>query len=171
MKFIFDDEIDVNPSDWPIDKNGQCTTDRLNALAYALQKYHKENPIKTPIDLTVYEHKPRLKVYISGPITGKPNGNRSAFFAIGALLSTNGYSPINPHEVLCGVPQPRWTDYMKSDIKVMLDCDAVAMLPGWFWSRGARLEHRLARKLDIPVWYFCLKKNKLLGIKVLTNPV
>jgi hypothetical protein len=112
-----------------------------------------------------------VKVYISGPITGHENGNRAEFFATGALLRSAGYSPINPHEVLCAAPCPAWTDYLKADIKAMLDCDAVAMLPGWFWSRGARLERRIARKLDIPVWYFGLKKSKLLGIKVLTKPV
>ena len=39
---------------------------------------------------------------------------------------------------------PTWFDYMKVDIKALLECDYVYMLPGWKKSNGARIEKFIA---------------------------
>jgi len=43
------------------------------------------------------------------------------------------------------------TDYMRRDIQAILDSQAIAMLPGWRQSEGARLEHHVAVALGMTV--------------------
>lgn len=70
------------------------------------------------------------------------------------MIEQAGYVPVNP---LCnGLPaSATWEDHMKVDIKLMLDCDVVYLLPGWEDSKGARIEKELADVLGIPcIQYF-----------------
>lgn len=41
---------------------------------------------------------------------------------------------------------------MRSDLRALLDCDAIYMLPGWSRSRGARLEARVARACGLRIF-------------------
>jgi hypothetical protein len=94
-----------------------------------------------------------MKVYISGPISGKPEGNRPAFAVASEKLKGLGFDPINPHDVGDQLPgTPTWLDYMKVDIKAMLDARAIFVLPGWRDSRGAMVEVRLAEMLELPLF-------------------
>ncbi len=52
-----------------------------------------------------------------------------------------------------GIEAMRWEDYMKEDIRVMMDCDEVHMLPDWRESRGASLERDIAIRLGMKVIY------------------
>jgi len=91
-----------------------------------------------------------MKCYISGPITGMPDGNKKAFAYEATLLHWLGMRPVNPHDN--GLPDGLdWVDYMRADIKLLMDCDTISMLPGWTDSRGARLEHLLATELGLAV--------------------
>ena len=91
-----------------------------------------------------------MKIYISGPITGKPNFNREAFTQAAEAIRAAGHEPVNPHELNAhlGDDQP-WEEYLKRDIAALVNCDAIFMLYGWHESRGARLENKIARKLKI----------------------
>lgn len=40
-----------------------------------------------------------MRVYIAGPIAGKPNGNREKFQQAADLLVGLGYEPVNPHDI------------------------------------------------------------------------
>jgi hypothetical protein len=98
------------------------------------------------------------KVYICGPISGLPDGNKEAFKNAEDWLRRLGMFPINPH-VLCidivrshkGTDAELWTKCMKRDISFMLDCDYVVLLPGWHKSRGAIVEINTASAVGIPV--------------------
>lgn len=90
----------------------------------------------------------RGKVYISGPITGIDFGNRFAFSCARNALELCGYEAVDPSEVQLG-DDATWTDYMRADLKLLLDCDYIYMLEGWENSRGARLERELAENLKI----------------------
>lgn len=95
--------------------------------------------------------KGKIRVYISGPISGIKDGNRPAFYRAAERLTDMGYMPINPHEIpppACGTS---WEDYMRADIAELLECDAIHLLPGWESSRGAWLEHVIAEALSMPV--------------------
>jgi uncharacterized protein DUF4406 len=109
-----------------------------------------------------------VKVYIAGPITGLPDHNRAAFAAAEAWLSAAGCTPVNPHTVAHAhpgrtcPPGERHTEgdethpygcWIRADVKALLDCDAVALLPGWSQSRGARHELATAVICSMPVHY------------------
>ena len=90
----------------------------------------------------------RGKVYISGPITGIDFGNRFAFMCARSALELCGYEVVDPSEVKLD-DEATWTDYMRADLKLLLDCDYIYMLEGWEDSKGARIERELAENLGI----------------------
>jgi len=88
-----------------------------------------------------------IRLYLSGRITG--NDNYREDFAEGrAGLENAGYDVCDPADF--GFAEDvAWEDAMKHDIREMLGCDGVALLPSWEKSRGACIEARLARELGI----------------------
>lgn len=90
------------------------------------------------------------RVYISGPMSGMPEHNFPAFHAEAARLRALGYDVVNPAE-LNPEPGKTWEECMKVDLRELLDCDLVALLPDWEKSRGARKEMELALLVCIPV--------------------
>ncbi len=83
-----------------------------------------------------------MTLYLSGPITAETEQEEETntlLFSTEALhLRELGYLVINPAALgrLGG-----WREYMGRDISLLLaHADHVAMLPGWFRSRGALLE-------------------------------
>jgi hypothetical protein len=96
---------------------------------------------------------PAKKVYISGPITGKPYGNADLFGQAAAWVTHQGHIPINPHWLKHNHGKT-WLEYMREDLKAMMDCDEILMLPGFTESKGAMVEHELARALGLPIKHY-----------------
>ena len=91
------------------------------------------------------------KIYISGKITDNPNYTAD-FEAAELALKIAGFQPVNPAEER--LPDgATWADYMRQDLKLLCDCDAIYMLNGWRESVGAKIEHKLARDLGIEIIY------------------
>ena len=91
------------------------------------------------------------KIYISGKITDNPN-YKAEFEAAELALKIAGFQPVNPAEE--HLPDgATWADYMRHDIKLLSDCDAIYMLNGWRESAGARIEHKLAQDLGMGIIY------------------
>lgn len=92
-----------------------------------------------------------MKVYLAGPMTGLPDHNFPAFHAATQALREAGYDVVSPAEenpvADHSRPEP-WAYYIRRDLRVLLDCDAIALLPGWEASRGACLEKSIAEALD-----------------------
>jgi nucleoside 2-deoxyribosyltransferase len=90
------------------------------------------------------------KIYISGKITN--NANYKADFKDAEIaLKSAGFQPVNPAEE--HLPDgATWADYMRHDIKLLCDCDAIYMLNGWRESAGAKIEYMLARDLGIEIY-------------------
>jgi len=92
------------------------------------------------------------RIYIAGPMTGLPELNFPAFHAAAARLREAGWEAVNPAENFGGrTDMPRET-YLRADVILLAQCEAVAMLPGWQESRGAKLEYLLARELGMPIY-------------------
>lgn len=91
------------------------------------------------------------RIYIAGPMTGLPEFNYPAFHAEAERLRALGYEVENPAEN----PDPQcgtWLGYMRMAIRQLMTCDAIALLPGWQWSRGARIERWLSGMLGFGVF-------------------
>ncbi|WP_302796939.1 DUF4406 domain-containing protein [Adlercreutzia equolifaciens] len=101
------------------------------------------------------------RLYISGPVTGKPDDNRVAFSHAQRCLVGAGYVAEIPHDyVPSGTPHE---DAMALSVNQMTSCkhsfqlgatrkryDGLALLPGWEQSEGARLEKAVAEACGIP---------------------
>ena len=100
-----------------------------------------------------------MKLYVAGPMTGRPQFNIPAFDAAAAALRAQGHIVVNPAEE--DSPAVRaaalasktgdakdlnstgetWGDLLARDVKIIADgIDGIVLLPGWQHSRGAKLE-------------------------------
>lgn len=91
-----------------------------------------------------------MRVYISGPMSGIPDFNFPAFHTAAAALRAKGFDVVNPAEVNVDAAMT-WEQCLRTDIKLLCDCDALALLPGWENSKGAHLEVHVAHRLGIKV--------------------
>ena len=92
------------------------------------------------------------RVYLSGPMTGIAEFNYPAFMAAEAELRRIGYDVVNPANVKPdGVPS--WVNYLRADLRAMLTCDAIALMPGWENSKGARMELFVASGVEMKVLF------------------
>lgn len=117
-----------------------------------------------------HKQAPAARVYISGPISGLPNGNRYAFEMAEQLVVDCGHLAVNPqklnhehegrgcrgrdnvrHPSDTTVEQHLYGCYMAADLLALLDCDIIDMLAGWTGSRGARLEYEVAEACGLEI--------------------
>ncbi len=91
-----------------------------------------------------------LRIYISGPMTGFRDLNFPVFNAAAEALRANGMDVVNPAEENPDKGST-WNACLRSDIKRLCDCNAVAMLPGWRNNKGALLERHIARQLGMQI--------------------
>lgn len=89
------------------------------------------------------------RVYVSGPMTGLPNLNFPAFYAEADRLRALGYEVVNPAEINEGVTD--WHACLRNDLRELLTCDAIVLLPNWHGSKGAHLEVHVAHRVGIAV--------------------
>lgn len=109
-----------------------------------------------------------MNVYLAGPMRGIPLFNFPAFTAAAQRLHDMGHFVINPVDLdrAAGFhPEdlpPDWDwntlpegfdmkEAAKRDLDAIMSCDAIAMLPGWEQSTGARGEHGVAKWLGLDV--------------------
>lgn len=104
------------------------------------------------------------RVFISGPISDKPNLNRGAFHAEEILLLEAGHTVFSPFHVTSpseetleewgGLGSEKaWRYFMRICVGQIPLCDEMRMLPDWQNSRGSVWEHRIAQMLGIPITY------------------
>jgi nucleoside 2-deoxyribosyltransferase len=85
-----------------------------------------------------------MKFYLSGPMTGLPEYNYPAFREAAEFLRAGGLQVMSPHEALGGHGDRTREEYMREDLKQLLECDAIIMLPDWHLAAGAKLELEIA---------------------------
>lgn len=96
-----------------------------------------------------------MRIYVAGPMTGIPEFNYPAFREAGENLVKRGHEVLNPvdSEKLNATGKPQsWAWYMRHALRMVLDAEALAVLPGWEGSRGACLEISVADELGMPVY-------------------
>lgn len=115
-----------------------------------------------------------MKIYLAGPMSGISEFNYPAFHAAAAKLRADGHEVFSPaeHDIeVHGVDISKGNDNgcdkqaardhgfdrrkaLKADLEfICLHADAIAMLPGWEKSRGAKAERATAIALGLEVIY------------------
>ncbi|MCM1168816.1 MAG: DUF4406 domain-containing protein [Bacteroides sp.] len=94
-----------------------------------------------------------LRIYISGKVTGMPLESVRGKFAVAkAFLESIGFEAVNPME--SGLPADApWEQHMVKDFEMLLSCDAIYMMSDWVESKGASIEHDIAKRLDIKMFF------------------
>ena len=96
-------------------------------------------------------------VYISGPMSGLENYNYPAFHANAAFLRDSGWDVLSPAELDADLginadvvmTEEIYLDIIKHDYAALIKSDAIAFMPGWEKSRGAKLESDFANVLKL----------------------
>lgn len=114
-------------------------------------------------NMAPFPYKPTC--YLSGMMTGLPYFNFPAFDKAAEMLATSGwkvYSPAendrekglqeDPEGLEIQSDNVTFKDLMKTDLWQVCDSDAVFVLPGWEYSKGALLEVIVAQKVGVPVY-------------------
>ena len=101
-----------------------------------------------------------MKVYIAGPMRGRPLFNFPAFDEAEQLLLEMGWEVYNParadreldgFDPTTGANMLAIEQYARRDYEAILTCQAIAMLPGWRDSDGATKEYAVATGLNLAV--------------------
>lgn len=115
--------------------------------------------------------KEKLKIYVSGPMTGYKDYNYPKFERIAAELRAKGYDVVNPssevkpmlnngkeitidklHKMMDNgqiSEKEAWRCFLRGDIVALLvECNAIYMLKNWKKSKGARMERTNAKRMD-----------------------
>ena len=100
-------------------------------------------------------------VYIAGPMSGIKDYNFPAFFKAQRRWAKEGHLVFNPaaqpgESEITKLPDDQVQDMfptlIRRDIALILQCSAIAVLPGWINSRGAKFEAHLACVLGLPIF-------------------
>lgn len=83
-----------------------------------------------------------MTVYLSGPITGKPD-YREAFEKAAELVRSFGDEPVNPAG-LEPTPGKPAHEYLLEDLQALSRCGGIYFLPGARDSRGSMIERAFA---------------------------
>lgn len=92
-----------------------------------------------------------MTTYIAGPMTGHPDFNYPAFAYAATVLRAKGIDARSPHEIDNEGQEQSWQWYMRRALRMLLECDAITLLPGWETSRGACCERSVAEALGMTI--------------------
>ena len=118
----------------------------------------KENPKNVGQGLYIrtdhgYQWDPKIRVYISGPITGTKD-YAMRFAEAEAKLEKMGFSVFNPARVNAELPESLGhEEYMEISMAMLGMCDGIYMLNGWRDSRGACREYGYAMGKGLRIWH------------------
>ena len=100
----------------------------------------------------------KKRIYISGKISGLDYKVASDIFeAKEKELLEKGYEVVNPFKIspeaneLKEGGKPSWSDHMRADIRALCLCDEIYMLDNWVKSKGAIIEFRVAKDLELNI--------------------
>ena len=98
------------------------------------------------------------RIYIAGPMTGKPDLNRDEFYKAAKRLgeSKSYFEVIDPHGVAIDEfwdEETPLSEVASVLLGLLTNCDAIYMLRGWEQSKGATAEHAVAKWIGLEIIY------------------
>jgi hypothetical protein len=108
-----------------------------------------------------------LKMYLAGPMSGRPNLNFDAFHEAEEYLRGlgRGFDVYNPAKDDDANPNQPLNYYLRRDFPELMKCDGIVMLPGWRDSKGAMRELRVARWMGMNAYELVNGELDLMGIE------
>ena len=105
---------------------------------------------------------PPKRIFVSGKYSGDSNEEIDKYICLaesaGIELLRAGYDVFVPHTMTAHwddkAPDILWGRYIDMCIRYLKDCDAIAMLPNWHKSPGARLEYEYAKRFEKPIYIY-----------------
>lgn len=82
----------------------------------------------------------KMRIYISGPISGLPYDQvRARFERDKRDLAAADFEPVSPLDN--GLPPDApWEEHMKRDLAILATCDGIHLQTGWEKSKGCQIE-------------------------------
>lgn len=94
-----------------------------------------------------------MKGYLSGPMLGYGELNYPLFAAWAEYLRDLGHEVLVPSEV--PPPSEDYENpiayYMRADIAMILESQCLWMIPGWTYSKGAKIEAAVGMAIGLPL--------------------
>ena len=100
--------------------------------------------------------KNKMRIYVCGPIP--------LFDEASQICESQGMTPVSPAEL----DREAGMDIIKRDLKALLDCDAICLLPNWDRSTGAIAELAVAEWANLTIYVYD-EEDKV--VKVLTDRI
>lgn len=94
----------------------------------------------------------KARIYVCGPMRGRPHHNVPAFEQATRELREDGWAVVSPVDVgrlYANDPDVPGSEYLREDLLHLARCYAIALLPGWEASVGARCEVAVAITLGL----------------------
>jgi len=95
--------------------------------------------------------KPKITIYLSGPMTGKVDYNYPLFNQVASEVRALGYRCINPAEFYGGHGDRTRQEYMRKSVQAVLNSTHMILLPDWRDSTGSTLECAIANEIGMTI--------------------
>jgi len=109
------------------------------------------------------------KIYISGKIKDLPlELAKKNFETAKEYLEEKGWDAVNPFDIDPYIMEDiedgesreiKYDEYIRGDLQVLCECNAIYMLDNWQYSNGAKIEIRTAIDLNLDIYF--QKTNQL----------
>ena len=93
----------------------------------------------------------KLRLYLSGPMSGYVGHNYPVFHAAAKALRDRGFEVVSPAE-LGYEPGWDWLQYIIRDLESIKGCHGIVVLPRFYESAGAIIEVMAARRMKLALW-------------------
>ena len=91
------------------------------------------------------------KIYISGKITGLDlDVAKRSFDNAKKEVEQMGFTPVSPFD-LKHDKNESWHEYMRTDIKALVECDYLYLMNNFITSKGAKLELEIANRIGLEI--------------------
>lgn len=113
-----------------------------------------------------------MKVYIAGKMRGLPLYGFPLFDSARDMLIKRGFDVVSPADLdraegfdpagTAVVTEEFVQNAFRRDFAAILTCDAIALLPNWEESGGARAELEVAQRIGLRVFYISFADNSIM---------